>query len=95
MSDELIISLWCQLAFRPKLTESELELLDKCAKRLLELIGFKHGWYSIRRYLFAPRTNRWVFWESFSIKTKTGIFLYILDKDPNVDLDSFINFEGM
>ena len=58
-------------------------------------ITYENGWYSIRRYLFAPRTNRWVFWESFSIKTKTGIFLYILDKDPNVDLDQFINFEGM
>ena len=31
------------IAFRTKLSESELELLDKCAKRLLELIGFKHG----------------------------------------------------
>ena len=43
MSDELVISLWCQLAFRTKLTESELELLDKCAKRLLELIGVPDG----------------------------------------------------
>ena len=43
MNEDLVISLWCQLAFRSKLTESELELLDKCAKRLLELIGFKHG----------------------------------------------------
>ena len=39
MSDELVITLWCQLAFRQKLSIIELQLLDKCAKRLLELIG--------------------------------------------------------
>lgn len=39
MSDELVISLWCQLAFRPNLTQEELALCDKCAKRLLELLG--------------------------------------------------------
>lgn len=39
MSDEVIITLWCQLAFRLNLSKDELELRDKCAKRILELIG--------------------------------------------------------
>ena len=58
-------------------------------------ITYENGWYSICRYIFAPKSNRWIFWETFSLKTKTAIFLYVLDKDPNVDLDSFINFEGL
>ena len=36
MSDDLVISLWCLLAFR---SEEELKLRERCAKRLLELIG--------------------------------------------------------
>ena len=39
MSDDLIIQLWSLLAFRPKLTEQESQLLETCSKRLLELIG--------------------------------------------------------
>lgn len=39
MSDELVITLWCQLAFCTNLNSEELKLRDKCAKRLLELIG--------------------------------------------------------
>lgn len=39
MSDDLIIQLWAQLAFSPTLSKEECLLLDKCAKRLLELIG--------------------------------------------------------
>ena len=58
-------------------------------------ITYEDGWYSIRRLVYAPRTSRWVFIEQFSMKTKTGILLYILSKDPDANLDSFINFEGM
>lgn len=58
-------------------------------------ITYENGWYSIRHYIYAPKCDRWIFWETFSLKTKTAIFLYVLDKDPNVDLDSFINFEGL
>ncbi len=58
-------------------------------------ITYENGWYSIRHYIYAPKSDRWIFWETFSLKTKTAIFLYVLDKDPNVDLDSFINFEGL
>lgn len=43
MSDELVISLWCQLAFRPDLNKEELKLRDNCAKRILELIGNSNG----------------------------------------------------
>lgn len=39
MNDESIIFLWCHLAFRTDLSKEELELREKCAKRLLELIG--------------------------------------------------------
>ena len=54
----------------------------------------EHDWYSVVRYLYAPRTSKWVKWETFSVKTKTGLFLYVLNKDPDVNLDSLINLEG-
>lgn len=43
MNDELVINLWCQLAFRLNLNEEELKLRDKCAQRILELIGNPNG----------------------------------------------------
>lgn len=43
MNDELVIILWCQLAFRLNLNEEELKLRDKCAKRILELLGDLNG----------------------------------------------------
>ena len=39
MSDDLVISLWCLLAFRSNLSQEELKLRERCAKRLLEIIG--------------------------------------------------------
>ena len=39
MNEDLVIRLWCQLAFRFNLNEEELKLRDRCAKRLLEIIG--------------------------------------------------------
>lgn len=39
MNDELIIFLWCQLAFRIDLNKEELKLRDNCAKHILDLIG--------------------------------------------------------
>ena len=59
------------------------------------MVEIEYNYRNGKDKLSITYENGWVFWESFSIKTKTGIFLYILDKDPNVDLDSFINFEGM
>lgn len=38
MDDVILIDLWCSLAFKSNLSEQESLLLDKCAKRLLELI---------------------------------------------------------
>lgn len=38
MSDELVVSIWCQLAFCPNLTEEQARLLEKCSQRILELL---------------------------------------------------------
>lgn len=38
MYNEIFITVWCQLAFKSNLSEQESLLLDKCAKRILELI---------------------------------------------------------
>ena len=43
MNDDLVIRLWCQLAFRSNLNEEELKLRNRCAKRLLEIIGTPNG----------------------------------------------------
>ncbi len=43
MNEDLVISLWCQLAFRSNLNEEELKLRDRCAKRLLEIIRTPNG----------------------------------------------------
>lgn len=39
MSDEVVLTLWCQLAFKINLSQEELKLRDSCSKRLLELLG--------------------------------------------------------
>ena len=53
-----------------------------------------NDWYSVVRSIYAPRTGKWLKWETFSVKTKTGLFLYILNKDPDANLDSFIDLKG-
>lgn len=54
----------------------------------------EQDWYSVVRFIYSPRKGDWLKWETFSVKTKTGLFLYVLNKDPDINLDHLINLEG-
>lgn len=41
MNDTIVVELWCQLAFNNNLTDQQAQLLDNCAKRILELLDMR------------------------------------------------------
>lgn len=50
--------------------------------------------YHIDRLIRSGKSGKWIYWQSFFTSTKTDILKYIIDKDPSINLDVFINLKG-
>lgn len=70
--------------------EIEIQYQYKSGEEKLEVTE-REGVYSVTRHIYSPRYNRWISFETLpKLQTKKEIILYLLEKDPHLDLENFI-----